>query len=65
MCGVVSGVVFVVMWHAENLLCGHSKRPRMCVQHVPPCTGNIPTCNKTCAHVARAHGNVFNTQGTF
>ena len=33
-CVVVCGVVFVVVWHAEN--------PRVCIQNVPVCTGNMP-----------------------
>ena len=44
----------------------HSTRPRVCVQNVYVCAGNMPTCFYTCGHVAGTHGNVLNAHtGTF
>ena len=40
--------------------CVHSTRPRVCVQNVPVCTGNMPTCFFSCGHVAGTHGDILN-----
>ena len=46
--------------------CVHSKRPRVCVQNVPVCTGTTRTCFNTCARGAGIHGDVLNVHtGTF
>ena len=49
-CVVVCGLVFVVVWHAEN--------PRVCVQNVPVCTSTTHTCVSKCARGAGIHGRV-------
>ena len=66
-CVVECGVVFVVVWHAENL--------RVCIQHVPVCAfKTFPCVPATCPHVLymwaccrytrghfeRTHGDVLN-----
>ena len=45
LCGVVvCGLVFVVVWHADNL--------RVCIQHGPVCAfKTFPCVPETCAHV--------------
>ena len=57
-CVVVCGVVFVVVWHAENL--------RVCIQHVPVCAFKMSSCVPatcphvfSCGHVAGTHGDVL------
>ena len=58
LCVVVCGMLFVVVWHAEN--------PHVCIQHVPVCAfKTFPCVPATCPHEKKHVGMLPVHTGTF